>query len=251
MTMHGLRFSLLVGIFLVACSDDPAGVPGTDSGAADSGTAGDASASDLGTSTDGGSRDAGFDADVIIDSGVDANVRPDLGADAGFSIDSGSGGDAGMCLESVSDEGLYAGAGCDDGEEVCPSDYECFSMTGIVAGPPHCEIPCTTACECPDEFTCATISDKAGTHHFCRLPESACLAAPGGGAVGVTCDPGDAEACGTGYECAANTSALGTTYSCEIKCRADCECPGGYACQVRTDLSGTRRFCHSDAISSS
>lgn len=243
--IHTLLLCVLV---LAACDSDPGTDVFTDMG----------SNSDLG-STDAATdlgvvADSGFDLGVIADSGTDSGPGVDSGTDAGpvvdAAVDAGPGPDASMCEPAALDEGLYAGVGCDHGEEICPSDYECFSFSGIVAGPPHCEIPCADSCECPTDFSCQEVSDKSGTHHFCRLQGEACMPIPGdGGAnVGTSCTS-DSSVCGDGYECSEYITVGGSIHTCEIKCRADCECPDGYTCDLREDAVSAHRYCRSAPIS--
>lgn len=245
---HSSNFlkALVISVALLGCSDRTSGNE-TDSGVTDTGMStsdsGSDSGTDLGTPTDMSSPvDSGNDLGTV-DAGSDLGVV-DAAVDSGR--DAGTTTDGGACLPSVSDDGLYAGVGCGRTGVSCPSDYECFGITGIVAGPPACEIPCSDSCECPSDFVCQEIGDKTGIHHFCRLPDPACAASPSGSSVGLTCTPEGTE-CPDGYECSA-FSGDGISYTCEIKCRADCECPGGYTCDVRTDAESSRRYCHSEAI---
>ncbi len=69
----------------------------------------------------------------------------------------------------------------------------------------------------------------------------------GGANVGISCSS-DSSICGDGYECSEYITVGGSIHTCEIKCRADCECPAGYTCDLREDAVSANRYCRSEPV---
>ena len=65
--------------------------------------------------------------------------------------------------------------------------------------------------------------------------------AANGDAVGTRCTSGGSE-CPSGYVCDA-LNGIVVTYSCQIRCARDCECPSGLACRPFGDKAGMRMLC--------